>query len=251
MNSNRSPEEHAEMPTAAAAPDLGSSFASGKAHAAISKTVVDSTGVTVITFGEVEGRLGRPREKLINLGLVLYLAIVVGVFVVSVAFFKSRYTAPSPPSTANTEGWTTSPTLAPTSVDLPKLVSSLEPFSGTEVFQDRSSAQFQAARWLANEDSFIQGKDDVSAKFYQRYALAVFYFALGGGSWNVCYRGDLKCDNTRFGFWLSDRDECNWLGVSCNDNGLVTHLDFGELFLSLVFPRFKSTLTVKNVLPSQ
>ena len=46
----------------------------------------------------------------------------------------------------------------------------------------------------------------------QRYSLIVLYYATNGANW---------FDNEG---WLSDSDECDWYGVTCNDSGFVTGL---------------------------
>jgi hypothetical protein len=48
----------------------------------------------------------------------------------------------------------------------------------------------------------------------QRYTLAAFYFATGGDDWEESFG------------WLSDSQECSWVGIGCNggDNA-VTSID--------------------------
>ena len=61
----------------------------------------------------------------------------------------------------------------------------------------------------------------------QRYILAVVYFALGGDSWDRCNRDVNKpCDggNNRY---LSSAGECDWFGVECQDDSIVTSISLG------------------------
>jgi len=46
----------------------------------------------------------------------------------------------------------------------------------------------------------------------QRYVAAVFYYSTGGDDW----------ENS--GNYLSSEDECNWDGISCNDDNLITSI---------------------------
>jgi hypothetical protein len=55
-----------------------------------------------------------------------------------------------------------------------------------------------------------------------------------------------KCGDSGLQSWLSATDECVWLGVSCNENGLVTRIDFRKfLFICtlLIFFCIYSALT--------
>lgn len=73
-----------------------------------------------------------------------------------------------------------------------------------------SEARTQAQNWIINLDSSkLQASSlDLSA----RYALAVFYYSLGGDSWE-----------TSFDNWL-DTDHCQWTGVTCLPNKEIVSL---------------------------
>ena len=69
--------------------------------------------------------------------------------------------------------------------------------------QTTTSPQYKAAVWMANDDEreldIPESLDeDESYKFVQRYAMAVFYYALGGAEW------------TRSLSFLSGEDVCDW-----------------------------------------
>lgn len=71
------------------------------------------------------------------------------------------------------------------------------------------SPQAKAFTWLSKDPSF-QGGEYSDDRILQRFALATFYFAMGGGNdnsheWNHHYN------------WLSRSiHECSWRGLSCN-----------------------------------
>lgn len=110
-------------------------------------------------------------------------------------------------------------------------------------FEDQYSAQYKAARWLADQDFLNMPIPDADPKdyastywFVQRYVLAVFYFSAGGDNWR--YKS----------YFMSDYDVCEWnmlfqadqppegieasqwsFGVSCNEGGEVTDIMFSKL----------------------
>jgi hypothetical protein len=93
---------------------------------------------------------------------------------------------------------TPQPTYGPTSWTLPKeFMDGLPPYSAeaaeTETFPN--SAQAKALAWLRNDS--LAGEYDLR-RLYQRYALAVFFYATNGNSW----------ENSTG--WLSDANECTW-----------------------------------------
>ena len=88
-----------------------------------------------------------------------------------------------------------------------------------ESLDDRASPQYSALVWVADEDS-LSPIDSVSAvgsafdKLLVRYGLAVFYFALGGGSWF-----------SSEGWLETEEEECNWEFISCNNESSVVAID--------------------------
>lgn len=70
--------------------------------------------------------------------------------------------------------------------------------------------QTQASTWISQ-----YGNKCVSdSNLMQRYSLAVLYFSTKGKSW---------AESTN---WLAnDKDHCQWFGVECNEEGLVTRLN--------------------------
>ncbi len=113
-------------------------------------------------------------------------------------------------------------TQSPTTLRLGNLISVfLVPLSGEEVFTDQSSPQFQAARYIADDDDFsseLTGEITLA----ERYALITLYFAAGGENWNQCNLGDTSCA----GPWLTG-DACDWTFITCNQDGRVSTINFG------------------------
>ena len=103
---------------------------------------------------------------------------------------------------------TQSPTEIPTSFRLNLAMRDIEREFGnlTCCLDDSTSSQFQAATWLADEDSVIRfpvNQTDVQERveFIFRYSFAVFYFSTNGHGW-----GD-QCN------FLSSGSICDW---TCN-----------------------------------
>jgi hypothetical protein len=86
--------------------------------------------------------------------------------------------------------------------------------SGAEALQDDSSPQFQALRWLVNEDTVVLDMDGTpTVILVERYVLAMLYFAT---------RAEDGLDVLNF---LSASSVCEWndggRGILCNENDLV------------------------------
>lgn len=110
---------------------------------------------------------------------------------------------------------------------------------GGMALMDINSAQFHAYGWLV-EDS--DGKNYSDERLFQRYALAVLYFATSGVQWD-------KNDG-----WVTSADECSWFGISgCNDadNEAVISIELADNNLSGQLPseffEFFSNLMVLNL----
>jgi hypothetical protein len=116
---------------------------------------------------------------------------------------------------------TKAPTAAPTactSLDCLAEILLQNEVADAEALQDDSSPQFQALRWLANNDTAVLDLDRTSpAILVERYVLAVFYFTTSGEGWG---------DQHNF---LSGTSVCEWntgsKGVLCNRDEMVADLD--------------------------
>jgi hypothetical protein len=168
--------------------------ATGGIEAFVAETVVAPTGVAVIMSEEEEEHLERKKQKRILCGIASCLIIaVVAVVVVVVATRGSDGAAVvGPPTIAPTSSPTVSPTLSPTTAFFSGIAECLTDISGQEALANRTSPQFQAARWLANEDLF-SGETCPSQKFLQRYTLATLYFSAGGPDWEICNQQNAAC----------------------------------------------------------
>ena len=86
------------------------------------------------------------------------------------------------------------------------------------------TAQRRALCWLADTDQrYLSPSDPTLA---QRYALAVYYFSLGGESEGNAFvwetnRGERDEDVAGISNWLSSESECDWYQIFCDNNGYV------------------------------
>jgi hypothetical protein len=123
------------------------------------------------------------------------------------------------------------PTKSPTQSPAPTACTSLDclaemllqnEVSIAEALQDASSPQFQALRWLANEDTAGLDLDSTPSVILaiERYVLAVLYFATSA-------EGGLNVLN-----FLSASSVCAWNngegGVLCNRDELVVSVNIGK-----------------------
>lgn len=86
---------------------------------------------------------------------------------------------------------------------------SISPSLQSSMDLDDPSPQNQAARFVLYDDP-IYLKADEAERIKQRYILTTFFYSTGGNHWNS------------HNSWLSGEAECNWQGISCNDN----HIDY-------------------------
>jgi hypothetical protein len=79
-----------------------------------------------------------------------------------------------------------------------------------------------ALEWLLHDDPMQLDASDSNLR--QRYILAMLMFEFGK---MLMFESGGPDD------WLSDGDECEWRGVSCDDEGKVSQLDFSKFQLTL------------------
>jgi hypothetical protein len=127
------------------------------------------------------------------------------------------------PITSPTDAPTTStPTQEPTTLQWSRFMKTfLIPTSGEEVFQDKNSPQYRAAKYIL-EDPYTS-ELTTTEQLDDRYASVTFYFSTEGENWDSCYLGDTICTS---GEWLVN-DVCDWFAVSCNEYGRVSSFSFG------------------------
>lgn len=142
---------------------------------------------------------------------------------------KNPAVVPSPSPAMNPTDPTTAPipTQVPGCESLPReevIKETLEKVTSPSILDDFSTPQGKAFAWIVGRDmAEIDPCDNVAIE--QRYALATFHYSTNGGAW-------AESDG-----WLTDPNECLWIGIGCNANGLVTELGangaLGEFFRSL------------------
>jgi hypothetical protein len=77
-------------------------------------------------------------------------------------------------------------------------------------YPSNATAEEAALTWLIDQDPLLRGQQENSPlRLRQRYALATLYFS-----------GDWQNDNG----WLSDSNECDWVGVTCQVGVSVTEV---------------------------
>lgn len=156
---------------------------------------------SVFNLGDPEFR----RQRRCGFGFLLLAlaAIVIGVVL----------TRPEPPPS------TPAPTPEPTTLDhlsLSEFLSDVS-FDGGAALFNQSTPQYQAVKWLANNNTNLDNYMDMQK--IQRYVLATLYFSTNGGNW------------TTKDHWLDDGPECGrWSQkgtiqhLSCTSEGEVSNL---------------------------
>lgn len=98
-----------------------------------------------------------------------------------------------------------------------------------------------ASDWLINSDPLYVCPDD--PRVTQRYVMGVFYFSTRGNRWRSCnaptdFGDPAAIDAANEGCiialpeggsdaWLTPGDECNWGGLLCDEQNLISRIDFG------------------------
>jgi hypothetical protein len=116
-----------------------------------------------------------------------------------------------PQINANSNETTDPPTPSPQEV-IQALESLLIPvsFDNGTALRTASSPQNKALIWLSNNTDL---NSYLNATKIQRYALATLFYSTNGHSWN------------EKAYWRTNRTECEWHAVSCDDNDSIDRLD--------------------------
>lgn len=205
----------------------------GTLEAFVADEVLEATGVAVILSDEEQEKVDRKRRrKILMLGgvglVILIIAIVVPVTLLT-GDSETKFLE-QPPSAAPSGAPSAVPSQSPTTGSLQTIVRCLKEtgISNPASFDDSISPQYRAAEWLADVDSY--GSQDImecdSPRFQQRFALATFYFAMNGDDWTRCGQSNPLCGNAQQFSFLSNTDHCTWYNIGCDDQGLVSVLDF-------------------------
>ena len=198
----------------------------GAVEAFVADNVVDAMGVAVVMSEEEEIQIERRKYKKYLIFAFLCMVLIAVAIVVPVVLVVGNV-EPAAPSMAPSSAPSMAPSSAPTSGRLDAIIGLLTPVSGAEALQNRSSPQYQAAQWVSEEDELALPMDD--PQLFQRYLLAVFYFAMNGDDWSNCGRNDPTCGgDPDEDSWLSASSECIWLGNRCVDDVNIDRIFFGE-----------------------
>jgi hypothetical protein len=166
--------------------------------------IVENSGAGDHDQNTASSPFGRKGTRFL-IGLAFALLLVVGVIFGVTVFLTTNNNKDSPSIT---------PYLSPlTEILLQNEV------ADTEALQDESSPQFQALRWLANNDPAVLDLNSTpTAILVERYVLAVLYFSTSaeGGLTNA---PNLLSPSSSV---------CEWKGVSCNGGDLVVGLVLGK-----------------------
>ena len=138
------------------------------------------------------------------------------------------------------------PTLAPTT-KLDVVEDTVERLFGDGFLDDADSPKSEAVQWMTVNDTTLTYpvvSEEEEAKFRQRFAMCILSFATNFETW---------LNNAR---WLDPIDECEWSGLTCDEDGRLVGISLGTLldgtqpagvvcsnFLSLlvIFPCFFQT----------
>lgn len=95
------------------------------------------------------------------------------------------------------------------------MIASVSPETNESIVNDPTSPQHLAFEWLVADQMEISPVLP-AVRILQRFAMATFYYALGGDSW------------TSSTFWLSEHNECHWFSTSvaviCDVYGMLYSL---------------------------
>lgn len=213
-------------------PNMHDGVAVDGIEAFVADTVVDATGVAVVMSEEEEEQFEQKRrKKYLCYGAIVLVIVAVSIVVPVVLLVGGGgpKIVELPPSVAPSGAPSAVPSSAPTTNRFNMLLDYLEtlPITPAGLFEDRSAPQYQAALWLADDDSFLTDNDleFSDPKALQRYAVATFYYATGGNNWKLCGKNSPSCGDVA---WLDSSDECTWFSIDCGEDGsdFITQINF-------------------------
>ena len=114
----------------------------------------------------------------------------------------------------------------------------LDQVANSTLIRNRATPQGRATEWIIQDD--LAGICPDNPKLIQRWALAVMYFSTGGDDWTECFMDDVSCP-TSLTFlgddaFLSESNECEWAGISCDVEACVTEIEFEDNNLAGTIP---------------
>lgn len=202
----------ATRPTATTAPTPPEPETTPAASAEIQAFVAENAPVTAVAIEAEEAQERAKFRKMIYIvGACLVIIVVVVVVAVVVASGGGDDDGDDEPTLSPTP----SPTMAPTTAGEAALVDCLASSPVADVLDvnqlrtNKTSPQFRAVSWMANEDEMYQGctsgVTSIDSKLWERYALVTFYFAVNGPRWGICGQKDPSCSA---GTYLGIADDC-------------------------------------------
>lgn len=122
--------------------------------------------------------------------------------------------------------------------EMKRILQSASPYGGLEL-DDPTTYQHKAFQWILNNpvhDAFIMSAKE---RLLQRYALACIYYSTfqASNAWlnqNFGTEALFGWKNSRG--WLVFNHECDWFGITCDDEGHVTDIDLGTNDLAGALP---------------
>jgi hypothetical protein len=176
----------------------------------------------------------RKQQKYLRWGACLVILLIIAIVVPVVVLKPTKGVEifiPLQPTMSPSASPSAGPSSAPTSGAFAILLNTIKGLYNddetyTEIFQNTSSPQYQAAIWAVDSNALGLGLDPGDPRMVTRYILATFYFSTSGDDWVECSRAPTPCD-TKEKEWLSESDECDWLMIACADpstDGSVTEI---------------------------
>jgi len=128
---------------------------------------------------------------------------------------ESDSDAPSlEPTLTDTSGATDASTISERKGSIRRALGSIS----SAALSDSTSSEYEAFKWIVDEDELFLSPDDDS--LVQRYVLALIYFGMGGDNWNQNKVGEK---------YLMGTSECDWYGVVCDGDFNVMSLKLDDI----------------------
>jgi hypothetical protein len=144
--------------------------------------------------------------------------------------------SPASPSTYITWAPTSAPVTPTRGQQVQELVLSA---TSDQVLSNQKSPQYRAYEWILNDDPRHVSGDDPD--LLQRYILAILYFSVNNPT-----RATTTWINAHE--WMSLQHECNWFGIDCEEEAVITlaagvgagQSSFAQQFPDNSLPKHKS-----------
>ena len=180
------------------------STSSNRRHVSIpNSTVTDNSNLTSDSPVS-KMTAGKFKMCMVFCGCLVIITVIVGVVIAVTSSSKSDPPLQVPATDDGVE------------VEADPIRSKLEYLSSDpSVFDDESSPQYAALKWL--KEDLITNNDMEQFRVETRFALATFFFATHGDRWL-----------DPLNFLSSDIHECAWQGVNCDESEKVLKINIGK-----------------------